>query len=167
MPAQLKSVESTREILSACEELLDSNSGGGFGVRAIPERLDPGQAKGIAAALRADHELARRYDLVRDELAETIDLNETLGAPSVQAMQKLFAAIDAERDAPPRPPRRHALVSVIFRMARYVASGSAPSFAATPRPLQYPFKSDREAMAYDGDRVGKDFREAMLSADLR
>ena len=33
---------------------------------------------------------------MREELAETIHLNETLGAPSARAMEKLFAAIDAD-----------------------------------------------------------------------
>jgi anti-sigma-K factor RskA len=53
----------------------------------------------VEQALAGDRELARRYDLVREELAETIHLNETLGAPSARAMEKLFAAIDAERRA--------------------------------------------------------------------
>jgi anti-sigma-K factor RskA len=48
----------------------------------------------VEQALAGDRELARRYDLVREELAETIHLNETLGAPSARAMEKLFAAID-------------------------------------------------------------------------
>jgi anti-sigma-K factor RskA len=52
--------------------------------------------------LAGDNELARRYDLVREELAETIQLNETLGAPSGRAMEKLFAAIDAEEAGAPR-----------------------------------------------------------------
>ncbi|MGB9066527.1 MAG: hypothetical protein WCC80_24545, partial [Pseudolabrys sp.] len=43
-----------------------------------------------------DSELARRYELVREELAETIRVNEMLGAPSARAMEKLFAAIDAK-----------------------------------------------------------------------
>ena len=34
--------------------------------------------------------------MIREEYAATIDLNENLGAPSARAMQKLFAAIDAE-----------------------------------------------------------------------
>ena len=50
----------------------------------------------VEQALAGGRELARRYDLVREELAETIHLNETLGAPSARAMEKLFAAIDAE-----------------------------------------------------------------------
>jgi len=50
----------------------------------------------VEDALAHDPELARRYALVRDELAETIHLNETLGAPSARVMEKLFAQIDAE-----------------------------------------------------------------------
>jgi hypothetical protein len=50
----------------------------------------------IDEALARDSELARRYALVREELAETILLNETLGAPSARAMETLFAKIDAE-----------------------------------------------------------------------
>jgi anti-sigma factor RsiW len=50
----------------------------------------------VEEALARDPELARRYELVREELGETIHLNETLGAPSPHAMEKLFARIDAE-----------------------------------------------------------------------
>jgi hypothetical protein len=50
----------------------------------------------VEDALAHDPELARRYELVRDELGETIVLNETLGAPSAHAMEKLFNKIDAE-----------------------------------------------------------------------
>ena len=53
-------------------------------------------AERVEQALASDRELARRYDLVREELNETIHLNETLGAPSARCMEKLFAAIDAE-----------------------------------------------------------------------
>ena len=57
----------------------------------------------VEQALAADPELAHRYQLVRKELTETTRLNETLGTPSARAMEKLFAAIDAEE---PRVPRR-------------------------------------------------------------
>jgi len=50
----------------------------------------------VEQALAHDPELARRYELVREELAETIHLNETLGAPSARTAQRLFEAIDAE-----------------------------------------------------------------------
>jgi hypothetical protein len=53
-------------------------------------------AERVEHALANDQELARRFDLVREELTETIHLNESLGAPSARAMEKLFAAIDAE-----------------------------------------------------------------------
>ena len=50
----------------------------------------------VEQALAGDGELARRYDLVREELAETIHLNETLGAPSTRALERLVAGIEAE-----------------------------------------------------------------------
>jgi anti-sigma-K factor RskA len=56
----------------------------------------------VERALAGDSELARRYDVVRQELTEMIQLNETLGAPSARAMEKLFAAIDAEEAVAPR-----------------------------------------------------------------
>jgi hypothetical protein len=60
----------------------------------------------VEQALAGDRALARRYELVRQELAETIHLNETLGAPSARATEELFAAIDAyEAGARRRRPR--------------------------------------------------------------
>ena len=53
-------------------------------------------AQRVEEALARDPELARRYAMVREELGETILLNETLGAPSGRATEKLFAKIDAE-----------------------------------------------------------------------
>ncbi|MFZ0403880.1 MAG: hypothetical protein WAL03_22655 [Pseudolabrys sp.] len=53
-------------------------------------------AQRVEEALARDPELARRYSLVREEFGETIHLNETLGAPSARAVEKLFVAIDAE-----------------------------------------------------------------------
>src|SRR5215470_2850177 len=61
-------------------------------------------AERVERALAQDPELARRFELVREEMVETIHLNETLGAPSARAAQRLFAAIDAETTgAKPRP----------------------------------------------------------------
>jgi anti-sigma-K factor RskA len=61
----------------------------------------------VERVLAGDSKLARRYDVVRQELTETIQLNETLATPSARAMEKLFAAIDAEEAAAPRDrPRR-------------------------------------------------------------
>ena len=67
--------------------------------------LSARETQSVEAALARDPELARRYELVREELAQTIHLNETLGAPSARAMTELFAKIDAE-------PARHAAPSL-------------------------------------------------------
>ena len=75
------------------EELLPWHAAGTL------ERRD---AERVEAALKRDPELARRFEMVRDELGATIQLNETLGAPSARAMTDLFAKIDAE---PKRTPR--------------------------------------------------------------
>jgi anti-sigma-K factor RskA len=56
----------------------------------------------VEQALANDNELAARYELVREELGESIRLNENLGAPSARVMESLFAKIDAE---PKREPK--------------------------------------------------------------
>ena len=64
-------------------------------------RLNARDARRVEEALGRDPELARQYAVIREEYAATIDLNESLGAPSARAMQKLFEAIDSE---PARKP---------------------------------------------------------------
>jgi anti-sigma-K factor RskA len=81
-------------------------------------------AERVAQALAGDHELAQRYELVRRELAEATRLNETLGAPSARAMEKLFAAINAEqRDelAPLHSITSSARVSMVGEISRPMA----------------------------------------------
>jgi hypothetical protein len=53
----------------------------------------------VEDALGEDQNLARQVDLVREELTETIHLNETLGAPPPRVLDRLMASIDAEADA--------------------------------------------------------------------
>jgi anti-sigma-K factor RskA len=53
-------------------------------------------AQKVEQALAGDTDLATQYSLIRDELVETIGLNESLGAPSARAMQKLMADIEAD-----------------------------------------------------------------------
>src|SRR5205809_3257239 len=81
----------------------------------------------IERALAADGELARHYALVREELAETIHLNESLGAPSARAMEKLFAAIDAQEA---RSPRRQRSFDLASRISEFLSS-------LTPRALAW------------------------------
>ena len=81
-------------------------------------------AQRVEEALARDPELALRYALVRDELGETIHLNESLGAPSARAMEKLFAGIDAE------PVRRQAApLNFSTRIAEFFASLSPRTLA--------------------------------------
>jgi hypothetical protein len=105
-----------KEAHSDVEELLPWHAAG---------TLSRSDARRVEDALAHDPELARRYALVRDELGETIHLNETLGAPSAHAMEKLFAKIDAE-------PARKPVVSFNLgaRVAEFFASFS-------PRTLAY------------------------------
>jgi hypothetical protein len=58
--------------------------------------LNRRDAQMVERALEADANLALQYELARQELSETIHLNETLGAPSSRAMEKLMAGIAAE-----------------------------------------------------------------------
>jgi hypothetical protein len=81
-------------------------------------------AQRVEDALANDPELARRYALVREELGETIHLNETLGAPSARALEKLFAKIDAE------PERRQAVsLNLGSRIGEFFASLSPRTLA--------------------------------------
>jgi hypothetical protein len=87
--------------------------------------LSARDARRVEDALARDPSLARQYAVIREEYAETIALNESLGAPSARAMQKLFAAIDAE---PARKPSGSLNISA--RIAEFFAGLS-------PRTLAY------------------------------
>ena len=82
--------------------------------------LNARDARRVDEALGRDPQLARQYAVIREEYAETIGVNETLGAPTVRAMQKLFAAIDAE---PVRQP--HAQFGLSARIQGFF-SGLSP-----------------------------------------
>jgi hypothetical protein len=86
--------------------------------------LSARDARRVEEALARDPELARQYAVIREEYAETIHLNESLGAPSARAMQKLFAAIDAE---PARRPS--ASLHLSARIAGFFASLSPRTLA--------------------------------------
>jgi hypothetical protein len=83
-------------------------------------------AQRVEEALANDQELVRRFELVREELDDTIRLNESLGAPSSRAMEKLFAAIDAEG----APARSYSSISIGTRISEFFAS-------LTPRTLAW------------------------------
>lgn len=80
----------------------------------------------VEEALAGDPHLAKQYAVIRDEYAETILLNESLGAPSAGAMQKLFAAIDAE----PALSVPIARVSLSARISQFFSGLSPRALAA-------------------------------------
>jgi hypothetical protein len=65
-------------------------------------KLSDRDAQQVEQALAEDRVLAQRYELLLEELAAAVHLNEALGSPSARATQKLFAAIDAEESHHPR-----------------------------------------------------------------
>jgi hypothetical protein len=86
--------------------------------------LSARDARRVEDALASDPELARQYAVIREEYAETISLNESLGAPSARAMAKLFAAIDEE------PVRKPSLsVSLSARISEFFARLSPRTLA--------------------------------------
>jgi anti-sigma factor RsiW len=86
--------------------------------------LNARDTRRVDEALASDPELARQYAVIREEYAETIHLNESLGAPSSRAMAKLFAAIDAE---PVRKPS--VSVNLSARVSEFFASLSPRTLA--------------------------------------
>jgi anti-sigma factor RsiW len=88
--------------------------------------LNARDSRRVDEALARDPELAKQYAVIQEEYAETIHLNESLGAPSTRAMQKLFAAIDAE---PARHPRGALGLSLSARISGFFASLSPRTLA--------------------------------------
>jgi anti-sigma-K factor RskA len=82
-------------------------------------------ANRVEQALAGDRELARQSDLVREELVETIHLNETLRPPSTRPMERLFAAIDAEE-----APRHRRWFDLGSRISEFL-------WSLTPRTLAW------------------------------
>jgi len=100
--------------------------------------LNARDARRVEEALVRDPELSRQYTAIREEYAETIDLNESLGAPSARAMQTLFAAIDAEPERKPTASRRISRGERKPTASRRISRGIAGFFAAlTPRTLAW------------------------------
>jgi hypothetical protein len=86
--------------------------------------LNARDTRRVDEALARDPELGKQYAVIREEYAETIHLNESLGAPSARAMQKLFASIDSEP-----APRPSASLNISARVAEFFASLSPRTLA--------------------------------------
>lgn len=88
---------------AALEEMLPWHAAG---------TLSREEAEAVEQALARDPELAQRFDLVCEEMAETVHLNESLGAPSARAMDRVLAAIAAEEG----PARRSRATGFLGRL---------------------------------------------------
>ncbi|MDK9698212.1 MAG: zf-HC2 domain-containing protein [Siculibacillus sp.] len=91
-------------------------------------RLTPAERRRVEAALTTDPELARRLELVREEMAEAIAANEAILPASSRALDRLMAGIEAA----PRPARPFAAVKagLMDRLGDFLAS-------LTPRRLAH------------------------------
>ena len=123
--------------------------------------LNARDARRVEEALARDPELARQYAVIREEYAETIHLNESLGAPSARAMQKLFAAIDEE------PVRKPSLTSRI-------STGIAQFFASlSPRTVAWSAGAAAVALLLQAGVIGavlmqgQTYQTASLSVNER
>ena len=124
--------------------------------------LNARDAKRVDDALASDPDLVRQYAAIQEEYAETIGLNESLGAPSARAMTKLLAAIDGE---PARKPS----------MSRNVSSRFAGFFARlSPRTLAWSASFGALALLLQAGVIGTvlmnnqrpaSFQTASLSTD--
>ena len=125
--------------------------------------LNARDARRVDEALARDPELARQYAVIREEYAETISLNESLGAPSARAMQKLFAAIDGE---PARTP------SVSLNLSARISEFFA---ALSPRTLAWSASLGALALLLQAGVIGavlvknqtSSFQTASLSTNAR
>src|SRR5262245_50964731 len=79
--------------------------------------LSPADAARVEAALAADPELARQFALVREEMDETIRVNEVLGAPSSRALDQLMTAINADTRRYPRAAAGAGLARLLARLS--------------------------------------------------
>jgi len=89
--------------------------------------LNRRDAERVERALASDRELMRRFNLAREELNETIHLNESLGAPSARAMEKPSRC--ASRSSPSMSP---AGSRVSWRASRPAPSRWRPPLARSP-----------------------------------
>lgn len=118
-------------------------------------------AQRVEDALRADPELGRRYNLVREELGETIHVNETLGAPSSRAMERLLAGIEQE-SGPARQARPR--FSFTTWMAETLSGFSARklAWAATAGAVAIVVQAGLLAGLYMNERTGPEYRSVQI-----
>lgn len=115
--------------------------------------LSRGDAQRVEQALAHDPSLALSYRLAREEFAETILLNENLGAPSARAMDRLLAGIEADQR-----PNAAKTTRSSFSFGRWFSDSLASlsprtlSWAATGAVLAITLQAGMLASLYTADR---------------
>jgi len=121
-------------------------------------------AQKVEQALARDAELSTQYETVRQDLVETIGLNESLGAPSARAMQKLMADIEADAST-----ARRARSS--FNLGEWLSeklSSFSPrtlAWSATAAALAVVLQAGLLAGMFVSERQGGDFHTASVQTD--
>jgi anti-sigma-K factor RskA len=122
------------------------------------------EAQKVEQALAADADLAAQYATIREDLAETIVANETLGAPSARAMQKLMADIEADASTARR-------VRSSFNLGEWLSerlSSFSPrtlAWSATAAALAVVLQAGLLAGMFVNERQGGNFHVASVQSD--
>jgi anti-sigma factor RsiW len=137
------------------EELLPWHAAGTLSYR---------DAQRVEEALQKDGDLARRFAMVREEMSETIHLNETLGAPSSRAMERLLSGIETE-SGPARQPRRSFSLSAWISEQLSALSPRTLAWSAAAAVLAIALQASLLAAIYAGKLSAPGYQTASLSTD--
>jgi anti-sigma factor RsiW len=121
-------------------------------------------AQRVEQALEKDAALARRFAMVREEMSETIHLNETLGAPSSRAMERLLSGIEAE-SGPARQTRRSFSLSAWISDQLSALSPRTLAWSAMAAVLAIALQAGLLASIYSGKLGTPSYETASLSPD--
>jgi anti-sigma factor RsiW len=122
------------------------------------------EAEMVERALATDAGLAAQYETIREDLAETIVANESLGAPSARAMQKLMADIEADVATSRR-------VRSSFNLGEWLSeqlSSFSPrtlAWSATAAALAVVLQAGLLAGMFVSERQGTSFQTASVQTD--
>ncbi len=129
-----------------------------------PERSAAVTRTKVEQALAGDADLATQYATVQQDLVETIGLNESLGAPSARAMQKLMADIEADVSTARR-------VRSSFNLGEWLSerlSSFSPrtlAWSATAAALAVVLQAGLLAGMFVNERQGASFQTASVQTD--
>ena len=122
------------------------------------------EAQKVEQALESDADLAIQYATVQQDLVETIGLNESLGAPSARAMQKLMADIEADASTARRTRSSFNLGEWLSeRLSSF--SPRTLAWSATAAALAVVLQAGLLAGMFVSERQGASFQTASVQTD--